>query len=327
MTDDDIRLRAARDPALPALAAALSEPGTELLGHRPGRRAVLREADRHYVKVVRPGRTGRIVDGLREAAARLVGQPEAPAVPTVCAVDPAAGWVRLAELPGPSLHELLRTHPNAAAELCARVAGALAALRRAPTAGLPQHTHADEAAVLHRWLTDAGQAAVLHRRLADADDRTGAHFADRGAAVSGLLLALPEPRWALCHRDLHDKQLVRLPTVGEPTVGLLDLDTLCTADPALDPANLLAHFHLRTLQGHCSPATATRCARTLYAASIDDGVAPAALEAYTATALLRLAAVYTFRPGSPDLPIRLAAAAGTVTTRIRISGVRRSDHL
>ncbi|MGH3937428.1 MAG: phosphotransferase [Pseudonocardiaceae bacterium] len=299
---NDLRLHAAGDPELPALAAALSEPGTELLGHRPGRRAVLREPDGHYVKVVRPRRTARVVNGFREAAARLTGRPGAPAVPRVCSADLTAGWVRLDELPGPSLHELLHTDPQTAAKLCVQVAGALAALGRAPTAdlpgaspaSLPRHTHADEAAVLHRW-------------LADADGRAGSGFIDRGAAVSDLLLALPDPQWALCHRDLHDKQLLRLNTTGGPTVGLLDLDTLCVADPALDAGNLLAHLLLRILQGHCRPSTATRCARILYAASLDDGIAPAALKAYITAALLRLAAVYTLRPGPPDLPARLAA--------------------
>lgn len=295
ITDNDTHLLAVHDPALPALVLALTTPGTELLGHRPGRRAVLRHADGHYVKVVRPGRTGPVTDGLRQAAARLAGQTGAPAIPRVCTADPAAGWVQLDDLPGPSLHELLRNDPDAAVELCTRVAPAMAALRAAPAAELPRHTHADEAAVLQRWLHDADSWS------------SGNHAAlsDHVATVSERLLALTEPRWALCHRDLHDKQLIRIRPVrpGDPTVGLLDLDTLCAADPTLDQANLIAHLHLRVLQGHCTQETAARCARALHDPTLD----PLALAAYTAATLLRLAAVYTFRPGPPDLPAQLAA--------------------
>ncbi|WP_219417407.1 aminoglycoside phosphotransferase family protein [Pseudonocardia nigra] len=289
ITDDEVRVLASEDPALPALAPALARPGTVLLGHRPGRRAVLREADGSYLKIVRAGRGHRVADGLREAAGRLHGIPGAPLVPAVLDADPAAGWVRLAEIPGPSLHTLLQDAPADAARFCRAVATASTALRAAPVGGLARHDAGDEVDLLHRWIADA--EAYSDVRLAEA-----------AQPVTAALRALPEPRWVACHRDLHDKQLVDTPPA--PTVGLLDLDTLCSADPALDAANLLAHLHLRTLQGRCGPDTARDCALALH----DPGLDPGAVRTWTAAALLRLAAVYTFRPDPLDLPARLAAA-------------------
>lgn len=289
MTGDEVHVWTTGDPALPALAPALARPGTVLLGHRPGRRAVLREADGCYLKVVRPGRAGRVVDGLREAAERLRGIPAAPVVPAVVGSDTAAGWVRMAEVPGPSLHVLLRDAPARAVAFCGEVGAALGALRGTRVDGTPRHGADDEVAVLAGWVAAADASA--------GSDLTGAV-----GSVSAALRALPEPRWAACHRDLHDKQLTD--TRGDPAVGMLDLDTLCAADPALDPGNLLAHLRLRTLQGRCGPDVARRCARALHRDDLD----PVALRTWTAAALLRLAAVYTFRPGSAGLPARLAAA-------------------
>jgi hypothetical protein len=291
ITDDDVRVFAGQDPALPALAPALAAGGA-LLGHRPARRAVLRVPDGRYLKVVRPGRAAPVVDGLAETAARLAGLAGAPLVPVVRAADPDAGWVRLDPLAGPTLHALLTVDPAAAVATCRRVGDVLATLRTAPADGLPRHGHADEVTVLRRW-------------LADADGWSGSDLLGGSGPVVDALYALPAPRWVPCHRDLHDKQIVAM----AGALGLLDLDTLCAADPALDPANLLAHLHLRRAQGVCAPPTAVRCAQAVLDPARTAGVPDAALRAYTAAALLRLAAVYTFRPGPPGLPARLAAAA------------------
>ncbi|GAB2948195.1 hypothetical protein GCM10023080_003580 [Streptomyces pseudoechinosporeus] len=303
ITDDRVRVLAGADPALPALGPAVARPGTVLLVHRPGRRAVLREADGHYRKIVRPKRTHRVADGLRQVRERVRDVRGAPLVPAVLAAEPAEGWVRLAALPGPTLHTLLATAPDDAVAFCARVGVALAALLRAPADGLARHTAADEVAVVRRW-------------TADADAAGAAGLSAAVAPVAAALLALPVPYWALCHRDLHDEQLIATSApsadgaAGGRAVGLLDLDMLAAAHPALDTGNLLAHLHLRTLQGHCAPAVAARCARALTGGPLAAALEPTAVRVHTAAALLRLAAVYTFQPGPRDLPARLAALAG-----------------
>jgi len=291
---DGVRLLRAADPALPALAPALARPGSTLLSHRPGRRAMVREPDGHFLKVLRPGRAGPVADGLRHAAGLLAGRRGAPQVPRVCAVDDLSGWVRLDAMPGTLLHTLLGQDPHAAVEACTRAGEAITVFQACAAAGLPRHTAAAEVAVLLHWLEDA-------------DGWAGTGLAAYAPAVVERLASLPEPVPVPCHRDLHDKQILAARTGG---IGLLDLDTLCAADPALDPANLLAQLRLRALQGICSPAAAARCAGVLQARCAGPGaVEPAALAAYTASALLRLAAVYTFRPGPAGLAAQLAAAA------------------
>ncbi|MGI5283125.1 phosphotransferase [Nonomuraea polychroma] len=304
VTDDQVRTLTPADPALPALGPALAEPGSVLLGHRPGRRAVLREAGGHYRKIVRPDRSHKVADGLRQARERLRGVTGAPQVPIVLAAEP--GWVRLAALPGPSLNVLLANAPDDAVAFCARVSVALAALLRAPVHDLTRHTASDEVAVLRRWTADADAACAIGLSAATEP-------------VAAALLALPTPQWAVCHRDLHDKQLIAIASRpdGGSAVGLLDLDTLAAADPALDAGNLLAHLHLRTLRGHCAPDVATRCARALIGGELGAALEPTALRIHTAAALLRLAGVYTFRPGQRDLPTRLAALATDVLSSSR----------
>ena len=281
----DVAVLDACDPALPALT-----PGATVIGHRPGRRAVLRTAN-GFRKVVRPGRAAAVARGLESARDLLGADPAAPLLPAVLGVDDTTGAVQLAELAGPTLHQLLAEDGAAALTLAERTGAALAALQHAPSDGLPAHGHREEAEVLRRWTADAAAWC--------GDDRSTAT-----EQVAARLAALPAPEWAPAHRDLHDKQLV----AAGNRVGLLDLDTLCRADPALDLANLLAHLRLRVLQGHCIPTVAARCAAALQA-SAGDRAGAAALATYTAATLLRLAAVYSFRPGHPDLPARLAAAA------------------
>jgi aminoglycoside phosphotransferase (APT) family kinase protein len=286
VTGDSVRILRGSDPALPALAPALATTGTVLLGHRPNRRAVMREPDGHYLKVVRPGRAGRVAEGLRRARTLL---QDAAVVPAVCAQ--ATDRVRLHPVPGPTLHDLLRTDPRGAATLCVGLGSALAAVQAADASGLVPHAVTDEIAVLRRW-------------TADADRWAGSNLSALVEPVVAPLAALSVPRPVPCHRDLHDKQVIAHPTGA---VGLLDLDTLCAADPALDIGNLLAHLRLRVLQGHCTPDAAARCADAV----LDAMGVPAgpAVVAYRAEALLRLAAVYTFRPGPPGLSDGLAAAA------------------
>jgi hypothetical protein len=241
------------------------------------------------VKVVRPGRAGRVADGLR-AAERRLGAAGRVAVPAVLTVDDAAGVVRLAEVPGPTLHELLVARAPRAVVTAGRMGDALSALAAAPgdatEAGPAVHDAAAEAAVLLDWAREAARWG-------------GPDLREPALAVAAALRALPARPPVLAHRDLHDKQVV---AAGQG-IGLLDLDTLCRADPALDRGNLHAHLHLRVLQGRCPPTLAGACAARLGA---DDR---RAVGVYTAAALLRLAAVYTFRPGPRGLPERLLATA------------------
>jgi hypothetical protein len=296
-----VQVLAGADRRLPALAAELARPGAELLGHRPGRRAVLRQRSAdgiRYVKVVRPGHATAVAAGLHAGARLAAGTGGLLVVPEVLTVDDAAGVVRLDALPGPTLHELLTAATPHAVDTAARV-GAVLTVLGAGVDELPHHDAAAESAVLRHWASAASRwgGPDLHR-TADT--------------IVAAMIGLPPEAPVVAHRDLHDKQVV---AVGSG-VGLLDLDTLCRAHPALDRGNLLAHLQLRVLQGRCPHDLADACAAGLRRGQ--DRADVRALAVHTAAALLRLAGVYTFRPGPRGLPDLLHAAAHralTETTR------------
>src|SRR5699024_10555106 len=147
---------------------------------------------------------------------------------------------------------------------------------------LPAHTAADEAQVLLTWRERAERAGVLR----------GTPWADRLGEVAGELAA-PHTGTSLVptHRDLHDRQLLW----DGQQLSVLDLDTVCRAEPALDVANLAVHARLRRAQGRWSgSATATvleAVARVADVASVDADRMRLARRATVA----RLVAVYAFR--------------------------------
>jgi len=129
--------------------------------------------------------------------------------------------------------------------------------------GLPVHSGADEARILSDWL------ARCRRWRPDIADRVAAPVAQVSAALAQSEAA-PHP----CHRDLHEKQIL----IHDGVAGLLDFDTLCLSDPALDGGNLLAHLFLAGLDE-----------RPLRAHLTQRGIA-----LWRRAALLRLAMIYAF---------------------------------
>jgi len=271
------------DGRLPGLHAVLARPDAELLGHRPGRRAaVALGADREvFVKAVPPRRAAELAATMH-AAQQLAG--DLFAVPDLLEVDETAGTVAGAALPGRSLHDLL-AEPDGGAVDAARELGA--ALRALHAADVPPaaaaHDAAREAQVLLRAVDELeSYVPALARRTRPA-----------AATAARDLAALPAVAPAPLHRDLHDKQVLVGP---DGRIGLIDFDTLAAGDPALDVGNLVAHLHLRGLQGMGSPSHAADAT----AAFLDGYEAGEQLlrraEAYAAATLVRLACVYAFRP-------------------------------
>src|SRR5699024_3308901 len=107
------------------------------------------------------------------------------------------------------------------------------------------------------------------------------------------LANLPEERLRPAHRDLHDKQLLWSEQSGP---GLLDVDTACLADPALDLGNLRAHTLLRRLQGVWPPSRAETVAFCVDETAQRIGAPLPTVAVYEQAALLRLGFVYAVRP-------------------------------
>lgn len=283
------------DPALESLRDAAR--GSQLLIHRYGRRAVLRhvhpDGQSTFTKVVRQGKAPALAR--THSLAEKLPETTGITVPRLLRQD--SGSITLSAVAGTDLHRLGRA---AAADMpgtgSAAQAGWEAAWRlfpgtwphfaEAPRGALPFHTAEDECRTVAQW---AGHADA-HGALQAA----GTSLGDAVERVNLMLLATPAQAPVLCHRDLHDKQIL----VGsrEGGLGLIDFDTLSTAEPALDLGNLLAHVEFRYWQGLLLRAAATHAEGRILEAADSLCVDPARLQAYRVAAAVRIACVYAFRP-------------------------------
>ncbi|WP_120004469.1 phosphotransferase family protein [Nesterenkonia muleiensis] len=299
-------LNAGEDPKLRDLKDLLS-PGkghqaSEIVSHRPGKRAVVRRETAHstetvtveFVKVVRRGKAAGVLDGIRRA------EPFTGPFRTPDVLDHSDSTVTFAALEGVSLH-----NPGALGqdqwvqawnEVCRAWAQTVTgSLQSAPQVtartGALVHRAESESGVLRHWfhltvgyLPDAAQT---ERRVAD---------------ISAQLNRLNEDRLVPAHRDLHDKQLLWSRRRGP---GLLDVDTACLADPALDLGNLRAHALLRTLQGVWSARQAETVRFCVDEAAEQCAVPRSTVAVYERAALMRLGLVYAVRPQYADVAAEL----------------------
>ncbi|MGJ9405348.1 phosphotransferase family protein [Nesterenkonia aurantiaca] len=290
------------DPRLPELER-LAASGT-VVSHRAGKRAVVRRGE-EFTKVVRRGRAAAILQGVNRADAFR----HSFRTPEVLAQDESC--VTFAGLPGTSLHEpalFAGAHWGLA---WSEVLGAWTQAALMPTSGaggprsgnggsaadpeIPRHGAAQETAVLRRW------ARLVATYLNPAEPLSALV-----EEVAAKLQQLPEAPLRPAHRDLHDKQLLWSPQAGP---GLLDVDTACLADPALDLGNLRAHARLRVLQGLWQSHEAETVISAVDAAADRLAVPASTLAVYERAAVLRLGCVYAVRPGSRGVAALLRARA------------------
>ncbi len=270
----------AADRRLPGLAKAL-ESG-RLVGYRAGRRAIVR-SERGYVKVLRPSRVAGVVEAHRRLAIADV-PVRVPEITQVC----EDGRVELEILPGPSVHESIRSQRTPRLSIPVEgIAEALIGLHRiSPTDDPP----ADEGP--HVWATMAGRAEP--------------------EAVDGLLRIAdrlaPPPAGAsvLVHGDLHDKNII----VCGRSIGLIDLDGVRTGIAEDELANLGVHLQLRCLQSGRPIAVGRALAARLYRHyGANRTVSEARVHAVERHTWFRLACLYRFRRASRPLVPRLLELA------------------
>ena len=321
-------LPAGTDPRLPGLDRVLAaHPGAAVVSHRPGKRAVVRldagadgpaaadtgaarggagalggaearAADAgtdgvRYVKIVRPGRAGRLLDAIERATAF-----DGP-FRTAAVLASDDDTVTFAELPGRLLHDGLPVTDGAWRRAWRETLDAWAEAvesSRAHVGHMEVHGPADEAGMLEAW----GERA-------DAVDPAGAVRRGRALAMARRELQRLDPleHPTLIHRDLHDKQI--LWREGDRP-ALLDVDTATAGDPALDAANLRAHATWRALQGIWTEEQAEVVREEIDRAAAHSGIRPESLAAYESGTIARLACVYAFRPRWREAAHGLAAA-------------------
>lgn len=139
------------------------------------------------------------------------------------------------------------------------------------------HTAADETAILAEWV--ARVCKVLPR-----------HANALNAALTEIISALQSIEAAeavVSHRDYHEQQLL----VNSERATLIDFDTACYADPAIDLGNFLAHLDWRTCQ--TGVATNNEANRFLSAYALAGGkLNPGSIAVYRKAARIRLACIY-----------------------------------
>ncbi len=277
------------DRALPGLRHYAARG--EIVAYRVGRRATLRirEPELQFVKLLPPDRLDAVLRRWQLAGAgATAGSYD---VPAVVGCEPELGAIRLAPLPGVSLHDVLAAGPLTAAHLEDLAVGLLAFHRAGFAAELDA---VSEPRSLAQW------CAIV------APFDPGLAQACAGAAETLAAMPLPPAGVGVVHGDLHDRNLF----LAAGRVGLLDLDGLRRGDPSEDVGNFAAHFVLRATQ-HGGDATAGAAAARAWIdayARGDDAMRRAARIA-TAGALVRLACVYRFRSRWVALPPRLVDAA------------------
>lgn len=284
------------DPSLPALAEVLAEPGAQLIGHRPGRRGVVRvpgPGGHAFVKVVRrPRRAEDVVRRGQVVQALVRGRV---VVPILVGADLRRGVVRWGDVGGHTLSDLGRSWSAAEAYRAWERAGRAVAVLHAADPELVEDRHGDDAelAGADRWLGPA----IAHGRL---DPGTVARA--RGRLVTALAALPGEPALGVLHRDLHDRQVLLRP---DGRIGLIDVDTLAVGERAVDLANVFVHLQLRAAQGLLTTDTARAAWRGLRTGLVDGADAGhqevtaralRRLPAYVLACRLRMAAIYSFRP-------------------------------
>lgn len=271
----------------PGADPVLTIPPGKLISHRAGRRAVIHAVDgRTFTKVVRPGKAKKIIARIDQA----VGLHAGFRMPEVVAATEDS--VTLAALPGRSLHTPRLFSPAQWTQAWEEVVSGLQRVWAGGGDAGTVHLAADEAAVVGAWVGKAlGYVDEPARLIRVAEN------------VCAALLALPAADPVTCHRDLHSKQLLWSPEIGP---GVLDVDTACAADPALDLGNLRAHALWRRRQDVWDEQ------ETAVVLAAIDGAASdrRAVAVYQQATLVRLVCVYAFRPRYRAAAMRLLQELG-----------------
>ena len=269
-------LRLLSDSAFAAARlAALGLTGpfqVQLVAHRLGKRAVLRIRHRDGLAFARlrspTSPQARLAVLRHDALHAALASQSSLRLPRPMGRDEELGLALYGALPGraPAMRGL------AGFAKIEAVMQALIALQSAATEA-PSHHAADELAVLDGWFT----------RLTPVFPDIAAAIEAPLARLRRDLADLPPRASVLCHRDLHEGQIL----IDRGVAGLLDFDTLRWGDAALDLGNFQAHLVLAGLRsGRSLAAYATAAERCL------PRVPLARIALWRRAALLRLAMIY-----------------------------------
>jgi len=291
-----------RELLAPREAPPDARVATSILNHRLGKRCVMRarlEGSDDSVSVVLrclKANDRRHLDNVAQMQKLWrhgfdASAPDRIRIPQVLGCSDELATVAIEDMPGQILGESRRWPLTQQATVAGTT---LAKLHACPIGLARHHRAADELTLLQDWVL---LTQILRPELIDALE------AARIRVHAGLTAQRGLPR--LSHRDYYSKQLLY---DGEQAV-LIDFDTLCMAEPALDIGNYLAHRELAMLADE--PADPDEADAFLRAYDAKTPLPPAiAISAWRDAALLRLACLYALRSGWGTVSGRLLQRIG-----------------
>ena len=291
-----------RELLAPREVAPDAQVTTSILNHRLGKRCVMRahveDTDDSVSVVLRclKANDRRHLDNVAQMlklSRHGFGASAADRIriPRVLGCSDELATVAIEDMPGQILGESRRWPLTQQAAVAGRTLGKLHAC---PIGLARYHRAAHELALLREWVL---LTQILRPELIDGLESAQIRVDAALTAQHGI------PR--LSHRDYYSKQLLY---DGEQAV-LIDFDTLCMAEPALDIGNYLAHRELALLTGE--PADPDETDAFLQAYDAKAPLPPAtAISAWRDAALLRLACLYALHSGWGTVSGRLLQRIG-----------------
>lgn len=263
----------------------------QILGHRLGKRCVARFSYQIRNLETSQEETGSVITKLYKSRSQRGQQVFAAmgelrrrgfddrseiAIPRPIAYLDEWNTLLMTDMKGVWLPELVED------EFVAGVEAAGNALRKLHTSSLrvpERYGVDDEIRLLERWVALFGEFHPHLNRLA----LETLAFVRAGLERSRTF----EP--TLAHRDFYEKQIL----IDSGRVIMVDFDTLCQSDPAIDIGNFLAHLKLAALQREGQLSQAEEAFLEGYGPTMRDALERRVV-LYTRASLLRLACLHAF---------------------------------
>jgi hypothetical protein len=253
-------------------------------GSKPSQRSLIG-------KIYGDGQEGARIFGIMSELARRGfdwGAADGIKIPHPYGYIPGLQMVVMEDVPSPSLKEMLSV-PELDQHL-QRAARALLKIHHCPLGVVRRQR-------VTRKFQVEGRVSIVKQAVSKAVKACPALRMPFKASMSGIKelsrgIFCPQP--TLIHGSLYLAEFL----VGENEMTIVDFDTFCNADPAIDVGNFLGHLRWKGLQLEWSPEEARRHAQTFLTAYRSD-LPPdltCRIDFYTRLALLRIAARVALQP-------------------------------
>ncbi len=280
----------------------------KVLGYRLERRAVLelttnnnitignKKVDKFVLKLVKPNKIKSLYEKSELLEKYGLGSSvnDTLSIPKIYGYDESEGTLLMEKVDGTTLHDLVGQ--NLFQEGCGKAAEILKKVHSVPSEGLSKFS------VMHELRNLSKQISIIEN-IYPSDVKL---FLEAYDILENAVNQLTPITILKCiHRDFYDKQVI----CSKDRTTLVDFDNITSGDPALDYGNFIAHLYLRL---HQSPEYAEQFLEgvQLFQDQYDaDVLLLQRANWWQSASLLRLAAIYYFRPRWRTLTIHLLRKA------------------